>query len=194
MPLSLPLVHSPDGVMAIRSASSTLLVMDTRHPGQFVSQPNRAWLGPLTRLRGSSLDRQLATGRRPESRRLLATRALWLVSPPARLALARHWEAVLERVHRPSTSRSPHVPLRRDQILAAESDIRELLHTLEAPLPTPVRGVAMASWLLTDGAGPLYNPRSSTDLHAALREAITHLDPWTPLATANDEDDPTRRQ
>jgi hypothetical protein len=35
----------------------------------------------------------------------------------------------------------------------------------------------MASALLSDGAGPLYNPRSHVQLDAALREAIRQLDP-----------------
>jgi hypothetical protein len=39
----------------------------------------------------------------------------------------------------------------------------------------------MASTLLTDGAGPLYNRHSPVTLRAAVREAIEHLDPTTAL-------------
>jgi hypothetical protein len=45
----------------------------------------------------------------------------------------------------------------------------------------PARGVAMASHLLSDAAGPVYSRRSLVDLRAALQEAIRQLDPWTAL-------------
>jgi hypothetical protein len=35
----------------------------------------------------------------------------------------------------------------------------------------------MASSLLTDGAGPLYNPGSTTDLRSALGDVLRQLDP-----------------
>jgi hypothetical protein len=37
--------------------------------------------------------------------------------------------------------------------------------------------VALASLLLTDGAGPLYHRRSPVDLGAAVRAAVYQLDP-----------------
>jgi hypothetical protein len=56
-----------------------------------------------------------------------------------------------------------------------------MLDALVTPLPVPARGVAMALRLLCDGAGPLYDPHSKTDLVAALREARGQLDPAMPL-------------
>ena len=47
--------------------------------------------------------------------------------------------------------------------------------------PIPAPGVAMASRLLNDGAGPLFNPLSPTELRSALREVTAHLDPATTL-------------
>jgi hypothetical protein len=44
--------------------------------------------------------------------------------------------------------------------------------------------VAMASVLLTDATGPVYNRRSSVTLAAALEAAITELDPALPLMRA----------
>lgn len=73
------------------------------------------------------------------------------------------------------------VPLRRDRIVAAAADIRELQRSLRASAPVPARGVAIASTLLADGTGPLYNRNSRVDLRVAVREAIEHLDPATAL-------------
>jgi hypothetical protein len=73
------------------------------------------------------------------------------------------------------------VPLRRDRIVAAEADIRELQRSLQASAPVPARGVALASCLLADGAGPLYNRNSPVDLRIAVQEAIQCLDPSTAL-------------
>jgi hypothetical protein len=50
-------------------------------------------------------------------------------------------------------------------------------------VPIPARRVAMASALLRDGTGPIYNRDSTVDLHEALREAIVQLDPTTSLVT-----------
>jgi hypothetical protein len=52
-----------------------------------------------------------------------------------------------------------------------------MIEALLAPAPVSVRGPAMVSWLLSDGAGPLYDRRRSADVADALREAIAQLDP-----------------
>jgi hypothetical protein len=54
--------------------------------------------------------------------------------------------------------REEAVPICHDRVITSEFEIREMLDALPmAPLPVPARGVAMASWLLIDGAGPVYN-------------------------------------
>jgi hypothetical protein len=35
---------------------------------------------------------------------------------------------------------------------------------------------------LTDGLGPVYNPRATDDLTAAVVRAVVHLDPTLPLS------------
>jgi hypothetical protein len=40
-----------------------------------------------------------------------------------------------------------------------------------------VRGIALASVLLTDGAGPVHDVRCQLDLRAMVRTAIRYLDP-----------------
>lgn len=159
----------------------------------------------LARAFGASLDRQLAAGRSPEATLLLASRAQDIVSLPSREAVAGNWEHLL-RVARRSPSgrpavtsgrspvisgrspvvsrRSPVIPVCGDLIAAAEPAIRELMRCLTVPLPVRAQGVAMASILLTDGAGPVYNRRGPVTLTAALEAAMTQLDPDLPLMQA----------
>ena len=172
--------------MPLRPASSTLVLIDARHPGQLVSAPNRAVFGPIAHVLGWTLDRRLAAGCPPESSRLLAVRALRLVSAKSLTELARNWVDVLDRVDHAPIPGDPSVPLCRDRVIAARPEIERLLCALAAPLPKPARGVATASWLLRDGSGPLYNHRCSEDLRDALRAAISQLDPLLPLEATPD--------
>jgi hypothetical protein len=71
--------------------------------------------------------------------------------------------------------------LNRHSIVAADPEIHEMIGALLAAAPIAVRGPAMVSWLLSDGAGPLYDRRRSTGLADALREATAQLDPVGPL-------------
>jgi hypothetical protein len=140
----------------------------------------RFWDGALARIRWPVLDARLAAGASPESGRLIGLRARALVVPAQRQRLASNWERLLI-VARERPQKLTRVPLRRDLIVAAEADIRELQRSLRASAPVPARGVAIASILLADGAGPLYNRHSRVDLEVAVQEAIKHLDPTTAL-------------
>ena len=130
----------------------------------------------ISRVRASSLDRRLAEGCSPESHPLLAARAQVLVTPVERQRLAHLWADLVAQAQRPPVLRVPRAPINRDSILANEPGIRELLDLLVAPTPGQVRGIALLSWLLSDGAGPLYNRQRSKDLRGALQEATTLLD------------------
>jgi hypothetical protein len=129
----------------------------------------------LARVLGASLDRQLAAGCPARSEPVLAARARRIVSPAARRQIIRGWNNVLRQAGRPAFM--PRPPLCRDQIIAAESDVRYLLALLAGPRPVAARGAAMAMVLLTDGTGPVHNHRSPLSLTAAVREAIRQLDP-----------------
>ena len=137
--------------------------------------------GPVDRLlvrwRTPALDAQLAAGRPAEHDRHRAVRAGMLVDPASRGALAGHWEELLARAARPPRPSDARVPLVRPRILAADADIRRMIAALRASAPVPARGVAIASRLLTDGTGPLYNVKSAMDLRALVRSAIRQLDP-----------------
>jgi hypothetical protein len=135
----------------------------------------------LARLFGASLDRQLAAGRAPVSSALLAARAQHIVAIRPRRQLARNWENMLRSARRAHAAYHPAIPVRRDRMIAAESDVHELVRLMTAPLPVPARGVAMATALLTDALSPVYNSRSGDSLAAALQAAITELDPELPL-------------
>jgi hypothetical protein len=50
-----------------------------------------------------------------------------------------------------------------------------MLAVLASPLPISARGAAMASVLLVDGTGPLYNPHSGRELAAAARDAAREM-------------------
>ena len=129
----------------------------------------------LARLRAPSLDRQLAAGCPAAASRLLALRAREIVSPAGRRELARRWEHVLDQARRPPVPRTPRAPLSRERIAAAEPGVRDMLAVLGGPRPLAVRGAAAASFLLSDGTGPLHNCHRSPGLEAAVREATRQM-------------------
>jgi hypothetical protein len=149
-----------------------------------VIQPGRLTDRLLARALGASLDQQLAAGCLPESTRLLAARAEYIVSLPRRASLAGNWAHLLRAAGRAPSRRVPAVPLRAAAILAAEPAIRELMECLTAPLPVGARGVATASVLLTDPTSPVYSRRSPGSLADRLQAAIIALDPAQPLMQA----------
>jgi hypothetical protein len=138
---------------------------------------NRSWSRVLSRLLAPSLDRRIADGHSPESSLLLAARAGTLVSPAKRRTLAFDWADLLTRAQAPRGPRDPRPPVNRESILANESEIRRLIDMLVSPTPGRVRGIAMLSSLMSDGAGPLYNPHCSDALRGALLETVALLDP-----------------
>ena len=162
------------------SRKTVLVLTDSPGSGRLVIRPAGITSRLLARLFGLSLDRRLAIGAAPESRRLLAVRAQQLVVLRWRRELARHWERLLEVARRPPRS-GAQAWLSRDRILAAEPVVRELATQLRAPLPVRAAGVAAAHVLLTDATGPLYNRRNGTALTGQLREISAQLDPGLPL-------------
>jgi hypothetical protein len=73
--------------------------------------------------------------------------------------------------------------MNRESIVANEPEIRELIRALEAETPVHVRGIAVLSFLLTDGSGPLYNPRRASELQSKLEE-VSNL--FAPTAIFSD--------
>ena len=144
-------------------------------------RPSRVTDRLLARTLGASLDRQLAAGRTPESSPLLAARAQRIVAIRSRRRVARNWENLLRAARRTHGTHYPALPISSDEIIAAEPAVRELVRQMAAPLPVAARGVAMATVLLTDALGPVYNRRNRVTLAAALEAAVAQLDPALPL-------------
>src|SRR5580692_3307084 len=114
---------------------------------------------------GPSLDSHLADGAGPDASPLLAARALQLTSWRLRRSIADSWLDILVQARQKLTPFDPRVPVIRRRVVEADDQIRAVADALVAPL-TRARGVAMASSLLADGAGPLYNPANATDLRS----------------------------
>jgi hypothetical protein len=156
---------------------ATHLVGHPLHPGSFICRSKSPWLRLLVRVMALSLDRQIASGRHVESNCLLAARAESIASLAARRTLAQSWHILLDQTRRAPVPRSPRAPLCRARIIAAEDDVRAMMRALSIPLPIPARGVAMASRLLSDGTGPVYNRNCSIDPRTAVWDATAQLDP-----------------
>ena len=92
----------------------------------------------------------------------------------------------------PTAAPSGAVPLPRRQILEARTRLLDLAACLRADRPVYARGMALLSWLLTDGSGPVYLGQADEALPDALRAvaegARRRFAPWafglTPPAEA----------
>lgn len=161
-----------------RDAKRTIVVNDPADPNRLVLRSNGVLLRFRTRLTSVTLDRELASGAVPESRTVLAARANYLISSSARRAIARDWRNLLDTATRaPQHGNGRLVHICWDRILDSEIWIETMMTSLSDGSPSAVRGVAMASWLLSDGSGPIYNRGSDTDLRSAVREVTSLLDP-----------------
>ena len=147
-----------------------------RMPNGVYPVPKRLSLGLWLRVRVNRLplDDRLAHGAGPTSSDALALRADQLMRE--RLELAGMIERALESARRPAPAFSAQAPLRREEIRDCADDLLALAHRLREAVPTDVRGVALASCLLTDGASPLYLERAGS-LRYAVRSARLALDP-----------------
>ena len=144
-------------------------------------RPVRWWDRVGTRLRAFSLDSQLGAGRAPEADLRLAIRAQVLVDPSTRGRLARDWGHLVDIALDDAKWHPSQAPVCRGRVAAVIPAITELVAGLRSPSPVPVRGVAIASRLLADGSGPVYDRRCQQSLGSVIDEAIRHLDPSAAL-------------
>jgi hypothetical protein len=167
------------------SNTKSILVADPSEPTHLLLKTNSWWLRTRARLTAGALDHELASGAAPESKPLLAARAGSLVESNTRRSIADDWRGLVDKAHRPPKAGSLRsIPIRREQVIDAESSIETMLGLLANGLPSPVRGVAMAIWLLRDGTGPIYNRDADLDLCSAVRLATSYLDPTSSLTPA----------
>jgi len=126
-------------------------------------------------LRAGSLDRQLALGVPSGWSRSLTVRAYHVTDMEYRRAVAQNWERLLDACRQPVAGHISRAPLCRDRILSAQADIDGMVAALSEPGRESAAGVAMASLLLRDGSGPLYNRHCTMDLPGELRDITRHL-------------------
>jgi hypothetical protein len=170
-----------------------LLVSTPGDPLQFRPCPLGFWDRIVARIRGWSLDADLAAGAPVDSDARRAARARLLVDPKRRVALAGYWERLMATPPRPAPAQgriSLPAPC-RDRIEVARPELERMVALLRSPHPVPARGVAMANLLLTDGTGPVHNRRNPADLTAEARDVVRYLDPAAELLRAAD---PPREQ
>lgn len=134
------------------------------------------WMQLAARLFATSLDAKLAAGESPLASHLLAIRAQQLATPSYRDTIAQAWRALLSDARRPRSLFDPAVPLVRESILAAQSEVRAVTEALAAPIAA-VRGIALAVVTLRDGAGPLFNPSSPVGVRQRCNDLLVQLDP-----------------
>lgn len=151
-----------------------LLLLDEQTHG-LVVRPARPWERFMAGVRTHHLDENLAHGASPEATAPLALRAQTLAHDGFRQDLARSAQQILAEAQRTGPRRRPAIPICRDRVREATTEIGELISRLRSPGPLPVRGVAQVSVLFGDGRSPLYHRASQDDLRARLREATDAL-------------------
>jgi hypothetical protein len=132
------------------------------------------------RVKRGSLDAQLAEGADPLRDAALALRARQLVSRHTREQFATGLEGLVSRAERPPLPRAVAVPLPRRQILEARTGLLDLASCLRAERPLYARGMALLSWLLTNGSGPVYRAGADGALPDALEAVAEALDGASP--------------
>lgn len=151
---------------------------DALRPGQ-ESRPS--WLTRFrVRWKRLELDAELAGGADPEQTEELALRAQQLQEPATgqRLAIG------IENVFRlatigpgpGATTALSVAAFDRNRVAANEPGLAYLAEKLRAQEPHGVRGLAMASVLYEDSAGPLYAKTDVDTLKPAVRTAIAALE------------------
>jgi hypothetical protein len=182
-------------VRAVTSVSTrpmrALYVLVTDDSGRLILRKPRPWHRLLARLRASKLDKALARGADPESCVYLAVRARQLLSARLRHRLAAGlrrlvdgtawradawevstWEVTLWEV---SVWQVETRQVRAARISQVAADLAALADRLEMPGPVPVRGVALARQLRTEGSGPMYQDLGPNALRGAVLEALSAL-------------------
>jgi hypothetical protein len=143
----------------------------------YIAPPERLRDRLVAWLSTRSLDTALASGTPAEADAALALRARRLTTLPRRrkVALAiRHLIREAEGAVAPARLRVSPVP---DRVSAASRELRLLAKKLAEPTPVSARGVAETLLLLTDGTGPLYNPRNEGSVRDSAANAAAHLSP-----------------
>jgi hypothetical protein len=149
--------------------------MVMRYPTEQALQKPRLRDRIAARWHAARLDRELASGSSPASRSKIAQRARWLTDLSRRRVLADSLGHMIDDARGgPSGSYARITPCQR-RVRAASAELRRLADRLADPAPVSARGAAQARILLTDGTGPLYNPRAHDNLRGRAIRATQNL-------------------
>ena len=140
-------------------------------PGPGLGTRLKSWV------RRDRLDDELARGVEPTRSPELELRADRLTSVAERAGLAEGLEHAVHQARGKPAPFTVALPLRRAEVRRIADDLLVLAGRLRADEPIDVRGAAMVSRLLHDGASPLYDPAAGISLEHAVRSARLALDP-----------------
>jgi hypothetical protein len=130
------------------------------------------------RVNGWSLDRDLARGASPESSLALALRARRIASPTTCRQLAKGVDRVRGIAEGQAQPRWLGASRRWPTwVRGAGSELRALSDRLLVDGPVTAQGIAKLRLLLSDGSGPLYQPRTQEQLRDQLADVLEALDP-----------------
>jgi hypothetical protein len=129
----------------------------------------RVWAGSL------GLDCQLAEGASPANSPELSLRAQQLSSHRSRHALSGTLMAAVEAARRSPPPTSARSAIAVAEVRAAAEPLQSLAHELVALDDPPIRGVALASFLVCEPTSPLYNRRSPVTLRELAQRARSAL-------------------
>jgi hypothetical protein len=152
-------------------------------PGVGVGAKSRTPLGLRLRVlfRRHALDRELAEGLAAEAARDRALRARQLIEPENCRRLAHTLRDLVAHAESPPRAAfSSAIPVSRELVLIWRDAFLDLAARLEQPGYANATGVARVLRLLTDGAGPLFNPYSEQLMDEALHwiaDAFPELGP-----------------
>lgn len=137
-----------------------------------------------TRWQRYDLDERLASGAAPTASPELELRARQLMSTSERERIATGIEqSVAQAVAQWPPAAAQFIPLGSPRIRDCAPELLTIAGRLRDDEPVDVRGVAMASQLLSDGAGPLYRDGRGDLLHRA-RSVRLALDVSAPMEAA----------
>ena len=122
-----------------------------------------------------SLDDLLADGANPAQTAALALRARQLVSPRARQQVATGLERLVWEAQRPAPLHPAALLLARRQIVELRAALLGIVECLRTARPVYAQGMALLWRLLTDGAGPAYDPHATHSLCRVVHVAADAL-------------------
>jgi hypothetical protein len=139
--------------------------------------------GPRLRLRvllhRQGIERELAKGGEVEAAPEFRLRSCQITGNAERRRLASClWKLITEAEAVPRRFPfSPVVPIQREAVLIWRDSIIAIAGRLERPMPVGAAGIARLRLLLTDGAGPLFDPTSDYLMADVLPRIEEDLDP-----------------